>query len=143
MGDTANKTIDAIAEIKTKVVAFLTDYGFQLVGALIMLAIGMVVAWWVGRALGRWLEKKKVEPPIVMLAVRVVRLLIFIVVLLAALEKLGVPTTSALAGIGVVVSASGWPCSTSSATPSPDSPSFSPSRSRSANGSRLAACPVR
>jgi len=102
MGDTANKTIDAIAEIKTKVVAFLTDYGFQLVGALIMLAIGMVVAWWVGRALGRWLEKKKVEPPIVMLAVRVVRLLIFIVVLLAALEKLGVPTTSALAGIGVV-----------------------------------------
>lgn len=101
MGDTANKTIDAIAEIKTKVIDFLTAYGFQLVGAIIIVAIGCVIAWWIGRALGRWLEKKKVEPPIVMLAVRIVRLVIFLVALLAALDKLGVNTTAALAGIGV------------------------------------------
>ena len=101
MGDTADKTINAISRIEAKVVDFLTDYGFQIVGALIILTIGIVIAWWIGRALGRWLEKKKIEPPIVMLAVRVVRLLIFLVALLQALEKLSVPIGPALAGIGV------------------------------------------
>ena len=101
MENTADKTIDAIGQIKTKVVDFLTDYGFQIIGALIILAIGLVIAWWIGRALRQWLEKKHVEPPIVMLAVRVVRLLIFLVALLQALEKLSVPIGPALAGIGV------------------------------------------
>lgn len=101
MENTADKTIDAIGQIKTKVIGFLTDYGFQIIGALIILTIGLVIAWWIGRALREWLEKKKVEPPIVMLAVRVVRLLIFLVALLQALEKLSVPIGPALAGIGV------------------------------------------
>jgi small conductance mechanosensitive channel len=101
MGNTADKTIDAIGRIETRVVDFLTDYGFQIIGALIILAIGLVIAWWIGRALRQWLEKKNVEPPIVMLAVRVVRLLIFLVALLQALEKLSVPIGPALAGIGV------------------------------------------
>lgn len=101
MGNTADKTIDAIGRIEAKVVDFLTDYGFQIIGALIILTIGLVIAWWIGRALRQWLEKKRVEPPIIMLAVRVVRLLIFLVALLQALEKLSVPIGPALAGIGV------------------------------------------
>ncbi|MGD0744728.1 MAG: mechanosensitive ion channel domain-containing protein [Verrucomicrobiota bacterium] len=101
MGDTADKTIDAIGRIKTKLVDFLTDYGLQIIGALIILTIGLVIAWWIGRALRQWLEKKHVEPPIIMLAVRVVRLLIFLVALLQALDKLNVPIVPALAGIGV------------------------------------------
>jgi len=101
MGDTAGQTIDAIVRIKAKVVDFLTDYGFQLVGALIILSIGLVIAWWIGRVLRQWLEKKNVEPPVVMLVVRVVRLLIFLIALLQALEKLSVPIGPALAGIGV------------------------------------------
>jgi len=101
MGNTADKTIDAIGRIEAKVVDFLTDYGFQIIGALIILTIGLVIAWWIGRALRQWLEKKNVEPPIIMLAVRVVRLLIFLVALLQALEKLSVPIGPALAGIGV------------------------------------------
>jgi small conductance mechanosensitive channel len=101
MGNTADKTLDAIGRIEVKVVDFLTDYGFQIIGALIILSIGLAIAWWVGRALRQWLEKKSVEPPIIMLAVRVVRLLVFLVALLQALEKLSVPIGPALAGIGV------------------------------------------
>jgi len=101
MANTAGQTIDAITRIEGKVVDFLTDYGFQIIGALIILSIGLAIAWWIGRALRQWLEKKNVEPPIIMLAVRVVRLLIFLVALLQALEKLSVPIGPALAGIGV------------------------------------------
>jgi small conductance mechanosensitive channel len=98
---TADKTFRAIDQIEARVIGFLTDYGFQIIGALIILTIGFAIAWWVGRALREWLEKKHIEPPIVMLAVRVVRLLIFLVALLQALEKLSVPIGPALAGIGV------------------------------------------
>jgi small conductance mechanosensitive channel len=101
MGDTTNKTINAINQVQTKVVDFLTDYGLQIIGALIILTTGLVIAWWIGRVLRQWLEKKHIEPPIVMLAVRVVRLLVFLVALLQALEKLSVPIGPALAGIGV------------------------------------------
>jgi small conductance mechanosensitive channel len=101
MGDATDKTINAIGQIKTKVVDFLTDYGFQIVGAVIILTIGLIIAWWIGRALKKWLESKNVEQPITMLAVRVVRLLVFLVALLQALEKLSVPIGPALAGIGV------------------------------------------
>jgi small conductance mechanosensitive channel len=61
----------------------------------------LLIAWWIGRVLRKWLEKKRIEPPIIMLVVRVVRLLIFLVVLLQALEKLNVPIVPALAGLGV------------------------------------------
>jgi small conductance mechanosensitive channel len=101
MENTADKTIQTIDLIKTKVVSFLTDYGFQIIGALIILTIGLIIAWWLGRVLGQWLETKRVEPPIVMLAVRVIRLLVFLVALLQALDKLSVPIGPMLAGIGV------------------------------------------
>jgi len=101
MENTADKTINAVSRIEAKVVDFLTDYGLQIIGALIILTIGLLIAWWIGRVLRQWLEKKNIEPPIVMLVVRVVRLLIFLVVLLQALEKLNVPIGPALAGIGV------------------------------------------
>jgi small conductance mechanosensitive channel len=101
MGNTADKTIQTVDQIRTRIIAFLTDYGFQIVGALIILTIGLVIAWWIGRVLRDWLEKKHIEPPIVTLSVRVLRLLVFLVALLQALEKLSVPIGPALAGIGV------------------------------------------
>jgi small conductance mechanosensitive channel len=101
MENTANIAVSSIDEVRTKVVGFLTDYGFQIVGALIILAIGLIIAWWLGRALGEWLTKKQVEPPIRMLAVRVVRLLVFALAMVQALDKLSVPIAPMLAGIGV------------------------------------------
>src|SRR5664280_1668180 len=101
MENTADKTIQTIDRIKNTIIDFLTVYGFQIIGALIILTIGLVIAWWLGRVLGQWLETKRVEPPIVMLAVRVIRLLVFLVALLQALDKLSVPIGPMLAGIGV------------------------------------------
>jgi len=99
-----NKTgnaIDTANQIRQKAVEFLTEYGFQIIGALIILAIGCIVAWWIGRLFRKWLEKKHVEPPICMLTVRVTRLLIFGLALVLALDKFGVPIAPMIAGIGV------------------------------------------
>jgi small conductance mechanosensitive channel len=88
-------------EIIHKVVDFLTDYGFQIVGALIIIFLGGLLAWRLGRLFDEWLEKKQLEPPIRMLAVRLLRFLIFGLAVVLALEKAGVPIAPVIAGISV------------------------------------------
>src|SRR5262245_21009857 len=88
-------------EIQRTVVKFLTEYGFQIIGAVIILVAGAMAARWLGRISDQWFEKKQVEPPIRMLAVRVIRLLVFTLAAVLALEKCGVPIAPMVAGIGV------------------------------------------
>ena len=88
-------------EIRSNVFRFLTEYGFQIIGAIIILAISALIARTVGRVTGQWLAKKHVEPPLCSLVVRVLRLLIFGLGLVLALEKCGVPIAPMVAGIGV------------------------------------------
>ena len=88
-------------EIRKEVLKYLADYGFAIIGALIILIAGVLGARWLGRVFGDWLDKKKVEPPIKVLAVRVVRLLVFALAAVLALDKLHVPIAPMIAGIGV------------------------------------------
>ena len=89
-------------EIKSTVFKFLTEYGFQIVGAVIILTVGAMAARWLGRVADQWFVKTQVEPPIRMLAGRVIRLLVFGLSAVLALEKCGVPIAPMVAGIGVV-----------------------------------------
>ena len=102
MDKTADKTIQTFDQIKNKVVDFLTDYGFQIFGALIIVAAGLLIAGWLGRLMKRWLSGKDIEPPVRMLAVRVVRLLVVGLTLVIALDKCGVPIAPMIAGMSVV-----------------------------------------
>ena len=88
-------------ELKTSVIKFLTEFGFQIVGAIIILVAGALVARWLGRLADQWLSSKQLEPPLRMLAVRLIRLLIFALSVVVALDKCGVPITPMVAGIGV------------------------------------------
>jgi small conductance mechanosensitive channel len=89
-------------EIKSTVFKFLTEYGFQIIGAIIILTAGAMAARWLGRMADQWFVKRQVEPPIRMLADRVIRLLVFGLAIVLALEKCGVPIAPMVAGIGVV-----------------------------------------
>jgi len=80
--------------------SFLVLYGFQILGALIILIAGALVAAWAGKILTRWLEKFDLEPPVRTLIVRVVRLLVFGLAIVLAMEKFGVPIAPLIAGIG-------------------------------------------
>jgi small conductance mechanosensitive channel len=88
-------------DIRREVLKFLTDYGFKIVGAVIILTIGGLAARWIGKITDDWLTKKQVEPPIRMLAVRVLRLVVFALAAVLALDKFGVQTAPLVAGIGV------------------------------------------
>ena len=101
MDKTANTAASTLDEVQKKVVGFLTDYGIQIIGALIILAIGALIARWIGRKADQWFSKRRIEPPIRILTVRVIRLLIFGLAVVLALDKFGVPITPMIAGISV------------------------------------------
>jgi small conductance mechanosensitive channel len=76
-------------------------YGLQVVGAIVILAAGLLLARWVGNMTHKWLQRQDLEPPIRVLLTRVVKTLVMALTLVVALETFGVKITSLIAGIGV------------------------------------------
>ena len=86
---------------KDTIIDFVIRYGFQIVGAIIILGVGAFLASWVGKLANGWMIKQKLELPIRTLVVRVVKLLVFALAVILALDKFGVQITPLIAGIGV------------------------------------------
>src|ERR1700676_787774 len=76
-------------------------YGFQLLGALIILVVGVLLARWIGNLTNRGLEARVKEPPMRLLIVRATRILVLILTLLVAIDKLGFQIAPLVAAIGV------------------------------------------
>jgi small conductance mechanosensitive channel len=90
-----------VEQWQNTIVNFFITYGFQIVGAFIILIVGAIVSRWLGKLTDKWLEKQKLEIPIRVLLARVVRLLVFGLACVLALDKFGVQITPLIAGIGV------------------------------------------
>jgi len=88
-------------EWQQKISSYLETHGPALIGAILVIIAGFVVARAVGGFLMRWLEHKPMEPPIRMLVVRIVKLLLLALTLVIALGTAGVEVTPLVAGIGV------------------------------------------
>jgi len=76
-------------------------YGFQVVGAIVILCVGLAVAWWAGNLVERPLARMAMEPPMRRLMVRTVRVVVFLFALVIALDKFGFQIAPLVAGIGV------------------------------------------
>jgi len=87
-------TMDLIME-------YVIRYGFQVLGAVLVLSIGAIVARWAGNLAQRWLERHDMEPPVRMLLVKFTQVVILVFTVMAALGQLGVQIAPLLAGIGV------------------------------------------
>lgn len=74
----------------------------NVVIALILLAVGWVLAGWAERAVGRLLARAEIEPTLHGVAGAVVRYGLLILVIVAALGQLGIQTTSVLAALGAI-----------------------------------------
>ena len=76
-------------------------YGVSVLGALLIMVAGVLVARWVGRVADQRMRKGAMEPPMRILLVRVIRIAVIALAVVAALDKLGVQITPLIAGIGV------------------------------------------
>ncbi|PYI81546.1 MAG: mechanosensitive ion channel protein MscS [Verrucomicrobia bacterium] len=88
-------------KVQDQIINFFVNYGFQLVGAIIILLVGVLLMRWIGSALNSWLERKDMEPPLRKLIVRIVKVLVLLFTVVIVLDKCGVPVTTLVAGIGV------------------------------------------
>jgi len=77
------------------------QYGFQILGALIILVVGVLLARWIGNLTNRGLEARVKEPPMRLLIVRATRILVLVLTLLVAIDKLGFQIAPLVAAIGV------------------------------------------
>jgi small conductance mechanosensitive channel len=76
-------------------------YGFQVLGAIVILAVGALVARWAGRLVDGRLERQAMEPPMRRLIVRAVKITVMLLAVVVALDKFGFQIAPLVAGIGV------------------------------------------
>src|SRR6266850_2161789 len=86
---------------KDKIFDFVLLHGPALLGAVVMLTTGWIVAGWIRRLAERALERKQFDPPVRMLFGRLVQLLVLTLAGIVALDTLGFRMTTIIAGLSV------------------------------------------
>ena len=80
---------------------YVVRYGFKVLGAVVIFAIGAMIARSVGNFVQQRLDRQEMEPPVRMLLVRLIKGVVLLFALLATLDQLGVQIAPLIAGIGV------------------------------------------
>lgn len=83
------------------VTQYVVQYGFRILGAVLVLLVALFIAQSVGKLFGRWLSQQDLEPPLRLLLERLVKAFIVILGLLIALDQLGLQIAPLVAGLGV------------------------------------------
>ena len=78
------------------------QYGPSLLSAALILVVGYFVARWSARFAAGGLRRFPIEPPVHDLILRTVRVLVFLVFALMALQNLGIDLLPLIAGMGIV-----------------------------------------
>ena len=87
--------------VKDIVLDLAIRYGFQVLGAMVILVAGALVARWVGQLVDQRLQKQAMEPPMRILIVRVLTIVVMAFAVVVALDKFGFQIAPLVAGIGV------------------------------------------
>jgi small conductance mechanosensitive channel len=99
--NTVTTATNNISAWKDKLIDYSISHAGALVSAVIVVAVGLIAARWIGKLLDGRLSRKSMEPPMRILIVRIVRLLILVMALVVALGTAGMDVTALIAGIGV------------------------------------------
>jgi small conductance mechanosensitive channel len=83
------------------------QYGLQLLGSIAILIIGRWVARWLANVIRHLLERAKVEQTLVSFFGNILYYLLLAIIIVAALNNLGIPTTSIVAILGAATLAIG------------------------------------
>jgi small conductance mechanosensitive channel len=93
--------LQTLDQAKNTIIDLSIRFGPKALVAIIIMAIGYFVARWVAGMSERSLNKLKLEPPVRLLLLRVVRLVVLGLFLVMALTNLGVDLLPLIAGLGV------------------------------------------
>ena len=88
----------SIANVVTQ---YVVQYGFRIMGAILVLLAALFLTKSVGKLVERWLYQQDLEPPLRLLLLRLVKTLVVILGLLIALDQLGLQIAPLVAGLSV------------------------------------------
>ncbi|ANS86578.1 small-conductance mechanosensitive channel MscS [Vibrio scophthalmi] len=101
--DVQTPLVDSLAKAETWLNSnsdLLIQYGVNIISAVLILFIGNIVAKMVANSVAKMLDKKKMDKAVVEFIHGIVRYTLFVIVLIAALSRIGVQTASVVAVIG-------------------------------------------
>ncbi|EGU29203.1 small-conductance mechanosensitive channel [Vibrio ichthyoenteri ATCC 700023] len=101
--DVQTPLVDSLAKAETWLNSnsdLLVQYGVNIISAVLILFIGNIVAKMVANSVAKMLEKKKMDKAVIEFIHGIVRYTLFVIVLIAALSRIGVQTASVVAVIG-------------------------------------------
>jgi small conductance mechanosensitive channel len=93
--------MDGLMSLPNLMLGYVVRYGFQVLGAAVILASGAFLARWAGTLAHEWLERQDLEPPVKLLLIRITKLVVLAFALLVALDQLGFQIAPLIAGLGV------------------------------------------
>ena len=96
-----DNNLDAISHAKNQLIDLAIRFGPKVLVAILVLIAGVMVGGWIGRATERGLARMDLEPPVRLLMVRLVRVVIFALFAILALQNLGVELLPLIAGLSI------------------------------------------
>lgn len=98
--DQLEQGMDLMESVYETVVGFLVGYSFQLVGAVLVLIAGFIVANLVARVLLRAQERRDVDVTLRQFIASAMRIVVIVLFLIIALGQLGISITPLIAAVG-------------------------------------------
>jgi len=95
-----DKNLEAINALIDTVVEFSVAYGFQLIGAIVVLLIGLKVAGWSGRKVQALAEAKDIDPSLSRFIGSIVKLVVVAFVIIITLGNFGISIAPLIALAG-------------------------------------------
>lgn len=95
--------MDQFESIQQTVMPILVDYGLDVIGAFVILFVGLTVARWLSNRLQKYLERTaRFDPTLTPLFVKGVKILIIALTVLTVLNQFGVETASLIAVLSTI-----------------------------------------
>ncbi len=101
MGNPMQSELKNLGHAESTLTDLAIRFGPKLFTAILIIAAGLLVGRWIGRATDRALQRFQLEPPVRLLLVRLIRVLVLGLFLILALQNLGVELLPLVAGLGV------------------------------------------
>ena len=94
--------ISSLGRLIDVLLEFFVNYSFQVVGAIITLIIGLLIAKWASRFIIRLCERKGIDITLRKFLADIVKILIIVFVLIICLGKFGITVSPFIAALGAV-----------------------------------------
>ncbi|RME32866.1 MAG: mechanosensitive ion channel family protein [Gammaproteobacteria bacterium] len=94
--------IDTLQSVMDQVTAFFIAYGFQILGAVIILLVGFRLAGWAGNAVLALCQRRELDITLAKFFAGVTRLTVLVFVVIIAMGKFGISIAPFIAALGAV-----------------------------------------